>query len=167
MGAWKALYVLPLVGISLAANAQTKVNYQYESQQPEAVVDTLVGKDTNNSFKEDIEKREPIPFQLLAKKPGFNGGDANEFSKWVAQNMIYPENCRQSKVQGRVTVKFTITETGKVTDVKVLRGVNEDLDKEAVRIVSESPLWTPGIDENGEVVPVTFTFPVIFTLREP
>ncbi|MGM9736329.1 MAG: hypothetical protein ACI4TM_04410 [Candidatus Cryptobacteroides sp.] len=44
--------------------------------------------------------------------------------------------------------------------------MNEDLDKEAVRVVSESLLWTPGIDKNGEVVPVTFTFPVIFALPE-
>ena len=52
MSAWKALYVLPLVGISLAATAETKVDYQYEGQQPEAVVDTPVGKDSKKSFKE-------------------------------------------------------------------------------------------------------------------
>lgn len=110
------------------------------------------------------EEKEPVPFQLLGQQPRFNGGDANEFTKWVAQNMKYPEKCRQSMVQGRVTVKFTISETGKVSDVTVLRGVNEELDKEAVRVVSESPLWTPGKDENGEIVPVTFVFPVLFQL---
>ena len=52
MSAWKALYVLPLVGISLAATAETKVDYQYEGQQPEAVVDTPIGKDSKKSFKE-------------------------------------------------------------------------------------------------------------------
>ena len=52
MSAWKALYVIPLVGISLAATAETKVDYQYEGQQPEAVVDTPVGKDSKKSFKE-------------------------------------------------------------------------------------------------------------------
>lgn len=112
------------------------------------------------------EEKKPVPFQHLAQKPGFNGGDANEFSKWVAQNLTYPEKSRQSKVQGRVTLQFTITETGKVTDVKVLRGVNEDLNNEAVRVVSQSPLWTPGKDANGEVVPVSYTFPVIFKLPE-
>ena len=111
-----------------------------------------------------MEKKEPVPFQHVAKKPEFNGGDANEFSKWVSQNMTYPEKSRQSKVQGRVTLQFTITETGKVTDVKVLRGVNEDLDNEAVRVVSQSPLWTPGKDANGEAVSVKYTFPVLFQL---
>ena len=109
---------------------------------------------------------EPIPFHKVAQTPTFNGGDANEFSKWVSANLKYPEEARQSKAQGRVTVQFTVTETGKVADVKVLRGVNEILDKAAVRIVSESPQWAPGKDENGEIVPVTYVFPVIFKLPD-
>ena len=109
-------------------------------------------------------KKEPVPFQHLGQQPTFNGGNANEFSKWVAANMKYPEKCRQSKVQGRVTLQFIISATGEVTDVKVLRGVNEDLDKEALRVVSASPRWTPGKDKNGNIVPVIFTFPVLFQL---
>ena len=112
------------------------------------------------------EEKKVTPFHQIAQKPTFNGGDANEFSKWVNQNLRYPDKCRQSNVQGRVTLQFTVTETGKVADVKVLRGVNPELDKEAARVVSESPDWTPGIDENGETVPVTYTFPVIFRLPE-
>jgi protein TonB len=110
------------------------------------------------------DKKEPVPFRYLGQKPRFNGGDANEFSKWVAANLKYPEKCRQSKVQGRVTLQFTITEKGEVTDVRVLRGVNEELDKEALRVVSASPRWTPGKDKNGNIVPVIFTFPVLFQL---
>lgn len=293
MSAWKALYVIPLVGISLAATAETKVDYQYEGQQPEAVADTPVDKDSKKSFREKnlsegrfiideeggsitmiyfdhngnemraqhkesplrsgdyyfhngcmattaafeislkkedavlftayrsngskvrgvvtpnnnyttgtwdvnkhpdeqevvyhmdgktyqarggkyVEIEEPqkqevkktVPFQQVAQRPTFNGGDANEFSKWVNQNLTYPEKCRQSRVEGRVTLQFTVTETGKVADVKVLRSVNEELDKEAVRVVSESPAWTPGKDENGKIVPITYTFPVIFKLPE-
>jgi TonB family protein len=109
-------------------------------------------------------KKEPVPFHQVAQTPTFNGGDANEFSKWVSENFKYPDEARQSKVQGRVTVQFTVTEIGEVTDVKVLRGVNEILDKEAIRIVSQSPKWTPGRDENGEIVPVSYVFPVIFKL---
>jgi TonB family protein len=351
MSAWKALYVIPLVGISLAATAETRVDYQYEDQQPEAVADTLEGKDSKNSLPEpeseftkknlregrfivdkenntftlhyfdaeckelqvhytgldlnqniymhngavvtqdmmmkaakddsdaviivaylkgenrvsaaitktgpyitgtintieqqdgftlkssihlrtaddkeaDIDMNDPVlvvngermpegfdlntidpktitsievlktekalqeyetdkgvivittgepkknedrkvvPFQLAAQKPGFNGGDANEFSKYVAQNVVYPESCRQSRIEGRVTLEFTVTETGKVADIKILRSVNGDLDREAVRVVAQSPLWTPGRDENGEVVPVKYTFPVIFKLPD-
>jgi TonB family protein len=112
------------------------------------------------------EGKKAVPFQQVAQKPGFNGGDANEFSKYVAQNVVYPESCRQSKIEGRVTLEFTITETGKVADIKILRSVNSDLDREAVRVVAQSPIWTPGRDENGKVVPVKYTFPVIFKLPD-
>ena len=280
MSAWKALYVIPLVGISLAATAETKVDYQYEDLEPlkevtadqdttmckvsenwqnemsaftkknvregRFIVDkeknefTLIYFDTEGkelqvhytgvNLNQDIHmlngaivseemaleaakndpegvmivaylkdnhrvcaavttsgnyitgtikplqinltemeskpksKKEPAPFHQVAQTPTFNGGDANEFSKWVSENVKYPDEARQSKVQGRVTVQFTVTETGKVADVKVLRGVNEILDKEAIRIVSQSPQWAPGRDENGEIVPVSYVFPVIFKL---
>ena len=85
----------------------------------------------------------------------------------MAANLKYPEKCRQSKIQGRVTLQFVITATGEVTDVKVLRGVNEELDKEAIRVVSQSPRWTPGKDKNGNVVSVSFVFPVIFHVPDP
>ncbi len=110
------------------------------------------------------ETKTVVPFQQVTQRPTFNGGDANEFTKWVNENLRYPEECRQSKVQGRVTLQFTVTETGNVADVKVLRGVNPELDKEAARVVSESPLWTPGKNDKGEIVKVSYVFPVIFKL---
>ena len=80
----------------------------------------------------------------------------------MAQNVVYPESSRQSKIERRVTLELTVTEAGKVADIKILRSVNPDLDTEAVRVVAQSPLWTPGRDENGETVPVKYVFPVIF-----
>ena len=121
---------------------------------------------TTGEPKKNDEGKKAIPFQQVAQKPGFNGGDANEFSKYVAQNVVYPESCRQSKIEGRVTLEFTVTETGKVADIRILRSVNSDLDREAVRVVAQSPIWTPGRDENGKVVPVKYTFPVIFKLPD-
>ena len=107
------------------------------------------------------ENTDVVPFQFADTKPGFNGGDVNEFSKWVAQHLIYPENCKKEGISGRVTISFTVSETGKVTDVKVLRGVHKDLDNEAIRVVSSSPDWTPGTAE-GKTVAVKYTFPVLF-----
>ena len=121
---------------------------------------------TTGEPKKNDDGKKAVPFQQVAQKPGFNGGDANEFSKYVAQNVVYPESCRQSKIEGRVTLEFTVTETGKVGDIRILRSVNSDLDREAVRVVAQSPIWTPGRDENGKVVPVKYTFPVIFKLPD-
>ena len=113
--------------------------------------------------EEEIEE-EAIPFQLVEEKPSFNGGDANEFSKWVNSKLVYPEIAKENGVQGRVTLQFTVEADGRVTNVKVLRGVDESLDKEAVRVVSSSPKWKPG-KQRDRAVKVTYTFPVIFQLR--
>ena len=114
--------------------------------------------------KEEVVEEEAIPFQLVEEKPSFNGGDANEFSKWVNSKLNYPEIAKENGVQGRVTLQFTVNPDGSVSNVKVLRGVDSSLDKEAVRVVSMSPKWKPG-KQRDRAVKVTYTFPVIFQLR--
>lgn len=114
--------------------------------------------------KEEVVEEEAIPFQLVEEKPSFNGGDANEFSKWVNSKLQYPEIAKENGVQGRVTLQFTVNTDGSVSNVKVLRGVDSSLDKEAVRVVSMSPKWKPG-KQRDRAVKVTYTFPVIFQLR--
>ena len=114
--------------------------------------------------EEETIEEEAIPFQLVEEKPSFNGGDANEFSKWVNSRLVYPEIAKENGVQGRVTLQFTVNADGTVSNVKVLRGVDSSLDKEAVRVVSSSPKWNPG-KQRDRAVKVTYTFPVIFQLR--
>ncbi len=114
--------------------------------------------------KEEVVEEEAIPFQLVEEKPSFNGGDANEFSKWVNSKLQYPEIAKENGVQGRITLQFTVNPDGSVSNVKVLRGVDSSLDKEAVRVVSMSPKWKPG-KQRDRAVKVTYTFPVIFQLR--
>ena len=91
------------------------------------------------NVEEEVIEEEAIPFQLVEEKPSFMGGDANEFSKWVNQRLVYPEIAKENGVQGRVTLQFTVESDGRVTNVKVLRGVDSSLDQEAVRVVSSSP----------------------------
>ena len=114
--------------------------------------------------EEEVVEEEAIPFQLVEEKPSFQGGDANQFSKWVNSRLVYPEIAKENGVQGRVTLQFTVEKDGSVTKVRVLRGVAPSLDKEAVRVVSMSPKWKPG-KQRDRAVPVTYTFPVIFQLR--
>ena len=111
--------------------------------------------------EEEVVEEEAIPFQLVEEKPSFQGGDANQFSKWVNQRLVYPEIAKENGVQGRVTLQFTVEKDGSVTKVKVLRGVDPSLDKEAVRVVSQSPKWKPG-KQRDRAVPVIYTFPVFF-----
>ncbi len=117
---------------------------------------------SNKEEEEEVE--EFIPFSIVEDKPTFQGGDANTFTKWVYGNIVYPELAIENGIQGRVTVQFTIDKDGSVKDVRVLRGVDSTLDKEAVRVISSSPKWTPG-KQRGKAVKVKYTFPIIFQMR--
>ena len=114
--------------------------------------------------EEEEEVVEEVPFAVVEQKPTFQGGDANTFTKWVFSKIVYPEIAKENGVQGRVTLQFTIETDGSVKNVKVLRGVDSSLDKEAVRVVSSSPKWSPGMQRN-KPVRVKYTFPVVFQLR--
>ena len=112
--------------------------------------------------EEEIE--EEVPFAIVEHKPKFQGGDQNDFTKWVFNNIVYPEIAKENGVQGRVILQFAVDNDGSVKNVKVLRGVDSSLDKEAVRVVSSSPKWEPG-RQRDKPAKVTFVFPVIFQLR--
>ena len=114
--------------------------------------------------EEEVVEEEEVPFAIVEQKPTFQGGDANTFTKWVFSKIVYPEIAKENGVQGRVTLQFTIETDGSVKNVKVLRGVDSSLDKEAVRVVSSSPKWSPGMQRN-KPVRVKYTFPVVFQLR--
>lgn len=116
------------------------------------------------SNTEEAVVEEEVPFAIVEEKPTFKGGDQNDFTKWVFSQIVYPEIAKENGVQGRVTLQFTVNTDGRVSDVKVLRGVDSSLDKEAVRVVSSSPKWAPG-KQRGKAVKVRFTFPVIFQLK--
>jgi TonB family protein len=105
-----------------------------------------------------------LPYSQVEVKPTFNGGNAIEFSKWVNENLQYPQAAKDAEIQGRVVAQFVVGSDGKVGDVKVLRGVHPDLDAEVVRVISASPDWTPGYVK-GEPVKVTYTFPVVFKTK--
>ena len=140
-----------------------KVDDNFMSLEDDASLGVEI-MDYVEEVKEEVVEEEAIPFQLVEEKPSFNGGDANEFSKWVNSKLQYPEIAKENGVQGRVTLQFTVNPDGSVSNVKVLRGVDSSLDKEAVRVVSMSPKWKPG-KQRDRAVKVTYTFPVIFQLR--
>ena len=119
----------------------------------------LLEEETSAESEEDN-----LSADILDVKPQFMGGDTNAFSAWVNSQLQYPATAMKNGIQGMVTLKFTIEPDGKVTNVEVLRSVEKSLDKEAVRVVSKSPRWTPGYLD-GKPVRVTYTFPVIFQLR--
>lgn len=112
------------------------------------------------------EKKAPEPekiFTAVEESPKFPGGEA-ELYKFLNKNIRYPEIAAQNNIQGRVVVQFVVEKDGSVGEVKVVRGVDPDLDKEAVRVVKSMPKFIPG-KMNGQNVRVWHTLPIKFTLR--
>ncbi|MCQ2170464.1 MAG: energy transducer TonB [Bacteroidales bacterium] len=131
--------------------------------------DANLGVDLKDYIAGDVDDEEveeaDVPFAIVEEKPKFMGKDPTvAFSKWVGEHLNYPETARENGVQGRVILQFTVGKDGQIGKIKVLRGVDPLLDKEAVRVVGTSPKWTPG-KQRDRAVPVTYTFPVIFQLR--
>ena len=102
-------------------------------------------------------------FDVVEQMPMFPGGQG-ELLKWLSSNVKYPVVAQENGVQGRVVVSFVVERDGSITDVKVVRSVDPSLDKEAVRVVSSMPKWTPG-KQNGSAVRVKYNVPVAFRLQ--
>lgn len=109
----------------------------------------------------NIPESEKI-YEVVEEVPQFPGGDV-ALIKWMNQNVHYPESCAVNGVQGTCIVKFVVEKDGTVTKTKIVKGVNKELDAEAVRVVMSMPVWKPGRN-NGEAVRSYFTLPVKFRL---
>ena len=106
---------------------------------------------------------EPI-FFTVEENAAFQGGDINKFRLWVQQNLVYPIEAAEAKIQGKVIVQFVVSSKGFVVDTKVVRGVNPILDNEAVRCIKSSPKWFPG-KQAGRAVNQQFTIPIVFQIN--
>ena len=101
-------------------------------------------------------------FTAVEKDPIFKGG-IGKFYQYLSENLHYPANAVKNHLQGKVFITFVVEKDGKLTDVKVVRGVSEDIDAEAIRVIKGSPKWDPGT-QNGRPVRVQYTMPLNFTL---
>ena len=103
-------------------------------------------------------------FRSAAHMPSFPGGDAGLMS-FINRNVRYPIDALDKGVQGKVMVQFVVEKNGSIGEVKVARGVDPSLDREAVRVIKSLPSFKPGLNANGEPVRVWYTIPVSFKLN--
>ncbi len=115
------------------------------------------------TFEKEEEVEEEMPVIVAEENPKFMGKDINEFRNWVGGKLEYPQIAQENGISGRVMVSFVIERDGSVTNVKVLRGVDRELDAEAIRVVKSSPKWTPG-KNRGRAVRFLYNMPIDFTL---
>ena len=123
-----------------------------------AVTDVVVEKPVEKP-KEAVAQ----VFHSVEQMPQFPGGEA-ALMKFLQSHINYPPMAAENGVQGRVVVQFVVDKTGKVGEVKVVRSVDKDLDKEAARVCASLPKFTPG-RQNGQAVAVWYTLPVTFKLQ--
>lgn len=109
------------------------------------------------------EPDDEVPFVVVEKMPMFPGGDAG-LLKFISDNVRYPEFARLNNISGRVIVRFCVTSKGGVSQVSVLKGVDPELDAEAIRVVKSLPRFQPGY-QAGKPVPVWYMVPITYTLR--
>ena len=102
-------------------------------------------------------------FEVVEQNPSFPGGD-KALMAWLQKNLKYPASAQENNIQGRVLVQFVVNKDGSIVEPKIIRPVDAALDKEAMRVVSAMPKWTPG-KQRGKNVRVRFTLPVTFRLQ--
>ena len=156
-------------------NAEDEIKTQDELKETTTAFgqsDFDKGTDDRNVVREHkdeivVEEKKPVEenkvFTAVEQMPQFPGGDA-ELMKHIQKNLKYPPVAMENNIQGRVVVQFVVTKTGKVGEVKVVRGKDPDLDKEAVRVVKTLPDFIPG-KMNGQAVNVWYTLPIAFKLQ--
>lgn len=111
-------------------------------------------------IKED--KRSNKLFAIVDEMPQFKG-DSTALTKFISDNVVYPEEAKKNKVSGRVYISFTVEKDGSVTEGKVLRGIGFGCDEAALNVIKKMPKWIPG-KQNGRLVRVTYTMPVFFDI---
>jgi len=121
--------------------------------------------EVKTEVKEEVQEADPeaTPFVIVEEMPAFPGGDT-ELLKYIAANTVYPEVAKENNIQGKVIIRFCVTSKGGVSQVSVLKGVDPELDKEAIRVVNTLPTFKPG-KQGGKPVPVWYMVPITFTLK--
>ena len=114
------------------------------------------GQDSAKSFDDEF-------FMVVENMPEFPGGDLG-LMKYIKKNVNYPKIAKEYNITGKVYISFIVDKTGSVTNVKVVRGVDKNLDAEAVRVIKSLPKYKPG-KQRGKAVRVMLTVPVNFTLN--
>jgi len=158
----QAKYVPPVVVDSVKPEENVQLMTADEAQievKDQEVVEVA------QEVKEEVQEEDPeaTPFVVVEEMPMYPGGDA-ALLKYIGENTQYPEIAKENNIQGRVIVRFCVTSKGGVSQVSILKGVDPELDKEAIRVVNTLPAFKPG-KQGGKPVPVWYMVPITFTLK--
>lgn len=103
-----------------------------------------------------------LNFKAIDVEPQFPGG-AKAFNKYLSKNVGYPVNANSEEMNGSVTLAMAIEKDGTITDVKIVKGLSDVMDKETIRLMNASPKWKPGM-QSGQPIRVRYTFTINYAL---
>lgn len=142
----KVIYTLCFVLIGTVLTAQEKPNSSLKEP----------GLKSNTTQQEEV-------LSFCEEMPSFKGGDSL-YLKYLRDNIEYPRMALESDVEGKVFAGFVVEKDGTISDVKILRGVSEELDREAKRVIRNMPAWNPG-KHNNKLVRCRMVVPIVFKLK--
>ena len=105
------------------------------------------------------------PFLIAETMPSFQGGSLNDFRNWVQSKVRYPAIAQENGISGKVVLTFVIEKDGRLTNIQVLQTPDRSLSEEAIRVLQQSPKWSPGKQRN-QPVRVRYTLPVEFRIQQ-
>jgi protein TonB len=155
-------YVPPTVVDSIPPQEKSQLSTdEYLNQTTNQKVD-FTGTGTGDNLMSGQDGTETDePFFLVEVMPSFKGGGLDKFRDWVQRRTNYPQAAIDKKITGKVYLTFIIEKDGSISNVTVVKGVDPLLDDEAMKAISESPKWTPGL-QRGEPVRVRYSIPINF-----
>ena len=178
----EVLQSVKVTELAIVEDEKVKKEDEIKTQDELKETETAFGQKDNKEGTEDrnitktlkdevvvekpVEKPKEVKeevFRSVEQMPQFPGGEA-ALMKYLQSHINYPPMAAENNVQGKVVVQFVVDKTGKVGEVKVVRSVDKDLDREAVRVCKSLPKFTPG-RQNGQAVSVWYTLPVTFKLQ--
>ena len=159
----KLLLVLPVIILVLVAISSCAAKNKAATVQTEVAPPPPPQPPSFKLKKDVIDESETTPFVVVEEMPVFPGGDSLLLN-FISLNTRYPEAAKANKIQGRVIIRFCVTEVGSVDRISVLKGVDPELDAESIRVIGTLPAFNPG-KQGGEAVPVWYMVPITFTLK--
>lgn len=150
--------------ISCNGVSDVQENVATNADEVALVEDSVVAEEINSQPAENTTVSEAEEMFVVAEQaPEFPGGEEARL-KFIETNIVYPEQARKEKISGTVYTEFVVGKDGKISDVKVYKGIGGGCDEEALRIVNMFPNWKPG-KQKGKEVMVRFRMPIKFTLN--
>jgi len=157
-----AKYIPPVVVDSILPLEQTQATVDEFLSQSDGDQTEVSGTGSGDElFLGQDGSETDEPFVMVEIMPSFKGGDLGTFRTWVQRRTNYPQAAVENNIKGIVFLTFIVEKDGSVTNVTVLKGVDPLLDNEAVKAISESPKWSPGL-QRGQPVRVRFQIPMNF-----